>query len=132
MSAEVVVRAAVIAALRSDEELMGGLNGVFDGTPVRASVPYAVVGECLASDWGAKGLDGRELRLAISLHDAGEGPGRLAVLLGRVEPVVEAVDAGDAGWRVVGVRLVRSRVFKAREKDGWQAVVDYRLRVVRA
>lgn len=131
MSAEVVVRGAVIAALRGDEELMGGLNGVFDGAPVRASVPYAVVGECLASEWGAKGLDGRELRLTIGLHDAGEGPGRLAVLLGRVEPVVETVEAGDAGWRVVGVRLVRSRVFKVRDKDGWQAVVDYRLRVVR-
>jgi hypothetical protein len=130
MSAEVTVRAAVIAALREDTVLMDGLNGLFDGQPVRASVPYAVVGECLASEWGAKGLDGRELRLSISLHDAGETPGRLAVLLGRIEPVVQAADGGE-GWRIVGVRLIRSRLVKARDRDGWQAVVDYRLRVVR-
>ncbi len=130
MSAEVTVRAAVIAALRADTTLMNGLNGLFDGQPVRANVPYAVVGECLASDWGGKGLDGRELRLSISLHDAGETPGRLAVLLGRIEPVVQAAD-GSEGWRIVGVRLIRSRVVKARDKDGWQAVVDYRMRVVR-
>lgn len=130
MSAEVTVRAAIVAALRADTTLMNGLNGLFDGQPVRASVPYAVVGECLASDWGGKGLDGRELRLSISLHDAGETPGRLAVLLGRIEPVVQAAD-GDEGWRIVGARLIRSRVMKARDKDGWQAVVDYRMRVVR-
>lgn len=130
MSAEVTVRAAVIAGLRADTTLMNGLNGLFDGQPVRASVPYAVVGECLASDWGGKGLDGRELRLSISLHDAGETPGRLAVLLGRIEPVVQAADGGE-GWRIVGARLIRSRVVKARDKDGWQAVVDYRMRVVR-
>lgn len=130
MSAEVTVRAAIVAALRADTTLMNGLNGLFDGQPVRASVPYAVVGECLASDWGGKGLDGRELRLSISLHDAGETPGRLAVLLGRIEPVVQAAD-GSEGWRIVGVRLIRSRVVKARDKDGWQAVVDYRMRVVR-
>lgn len=130
MSAEVTVRAAIVAALRADTTLMNGLNGLFDGQPVRASVPYAVVGECLASDWGGKGLDGRELRLSISLHDAGETPGRLAVLLGRIEPVVQAAD-GSEGWRIVGVRLIRSRVVKARDKDGWQAVVDYQMRVVR-
>lgn len=130
MSAEVTVRAAVIAALRGDAALMGGLNGLFDGQPVRASTPYAVVGECIAGDWGAKGVDGRELRLSISLHDAGETPGRLAALLTRIDPVVQAADASGEGWRIIGARLVRSRLAKAGKGDGWQAVVDYRLRVV--
>ena len=130
MSAEVVVRAAVIAALDADVELMSGLNGLFDGQPVRASVPYAVVGECIASEWGAKDVDGRALRLTISLHDAGETPGRLAVLLARVGGVMQLLEDAE-GWRVVGVRLIRSRVVKGREKDAWQAVVDYRVRVVR-
>lgn len=130
MSAEVTVRGAVIAALNADAELMSGLNGLFDGQPVRASVPYAVVGECLASEWGAKDLDGRELRLTIGLHDAGETPGRLAGSLGGVDRVMQALEVVE-GWQIVGVRLIRSRVVKGREKDGWQAVVDYRLRVVR-
>ena len=130
MSAEVTVRAAIVAALGGDAALMSGLNGLFDGQPVRASVPYAVVGECIGSDWGAKDLDGRELRLTISLHDAGETPGRLAVLLARVGGVMQLLEDAE-GWRVVGVRLIRSRVVKGRDKDAWQAVVDYRVRVVR-
>ena len=130
MSAEVTVRAAVIAALKEDAAVMGGLNGLFDGQPVRASVPYAVVGDCIASDWGAKDVDGRELRLTIGLHDAGETPGRLAALLERIDAVMQLLEFAE-GWRIVGVRLIRSRVVKGREKDTWQAVVDYRVRVVR-
>ncbi|CAD7334519.1 DUF3168 domain-containing protein [Sphingomonadales bacterium 56] len=130
MSAEVMVRAAVIAALKGDAALMGGFNGLFDGQPVRASVPYAVVGECIASDWGAKDVDGRELRLTIGLHDAGETPGRLAALLERINAVMQLLEFAEA-WRIVGVRLIRSRVVKGRDKDTWQAVVDYRVRVVR-
>lgn len=130
MNAEVVVRAAVVAALRGDAALMAGLNGLFDGAPVRASVPYGVVGECVAADWGAKDVEGRELVLTLSLFDAGETPGRLAVLLGRVDPVLRAVEGGE-GWRVVNVRLARSRVARTGTRDGWQALVDYRFRVVR-
>ena len=124
------MRAAVIAALTEDAAVMGGLNGLFDGQPVRASVPYAVVGECIASDWGAKDVDGRELRLTIGLHDAGETPGRLAALLERIDAVMQLLEFAE-GWRIVGVRLIRSRVVKGREKDGWKAVVDYQVRVVR-
>ena len=130
MSADVKVRAAVIAALKEDAALMGSLNGLFDGQPVRASVPYAVVGECIASDWGAKGVDGRELRLTIGLHDAGETPGRLAVPLERIDAVMQLLELAD-GWRIVGARLIRSRVVKGRDKDAWQAVVAFRLRVIR-
>lgn len=131
MSAEVRVRDAVIVALKEDAALMSLLNGLFDGQPTRASVPYAVVGECIASDWGAKDVDGRELRLSFSLHDAGDSPGRLAGALARIDPAVQAADASADGWRIVSVRLIRSRLMRnARDGDGWQAVVDYRLRVV--
>ncbi|HJT39452.1 MAG TPA: DUF3168 domain-containing protein [Sphingobium sp.] len=132
MSAEVAVRAAVIAALREDGALMAALNGLFDGEPVRASVPYGIVGECIASDWGAKDVDGREVRLTIGLHDAGETPGRMAAMLARIDPAVQAADASGEGWRIVSARPVRSRLARAgrREEMGWQAVVDYRLRVV--
>lgn len=130
MSAEVAVREAVIAALKGDAALMGGLNGLFDGQPVRASVPYAVVGECIATDWGAKELEGRELRLAVNLHDAGEAPTRLAALSARVDAAIAGADAATQGWRIVTARLVRSRLVKGAGRDGWQAVADYRLRVV--
>ena len=128
MSAEVTVRAAVIAALRSDPPLMGAINALFDGEPKRASAPCAVVGECIAADWGAKDVDGRELRLTIGVRDAGDGPARLGTLIGRIDPAMQAADASGEGWRIVSARLIRSRMTQA--PDGWRAVVDYRLRVV--
>lgn len=131
MSAEVAVRAAVIDALRADSALMDGLNGLFDGEPGRASLPYGVVGECIGADWGGKDVAGRELRLTIGLHDGGETPGRLAGMIARIDPVLAGVAVRE-GWRIVTARLVRSRVARAaRQGGGWTAVVDYRVRAVR-
>lgn len=131
MSAEVAVRGAVIAALKGDAALMAGLNGLFDGAPVRTSAPYAVVGDCIGGDWGGKDVEGRELRLTISLVEAGETPARLGGLIARIDPAVQATGVAE-GWRIVTARLVRSRVARTGAREGgWQAVVDYRLRVVR-
>ena len=130
MSAEVAVRAAVVAALRGDAVLMAGLNGLFDGVPARASAPYGVVGDCIALDWGAKDVEGRELTMTVSLFDAGEAPSRLGGLLGRVDAVMRAVGPVE-GWQVIAARLLRSRMGRTAGRDGWQALVDYRVRVVR-
>ncbi|GAY20901.1 MULTISPECIES: DUF3168 domain-containing protein [Sphingobium] len=131
MSAEVAVRGAVVAALRGDAVLMAGVNGLFDGAPGRASAPYGVVGDCIALDWGAKDVEGRELTVAVSLFDVGEAPARLGGLLERVDAAMRALGPVE-GWRVVGARLVRSRVTRTAARDGWQALADYRVRVVRA
>ncbi|WHO40503.1 DUF3168 domain-containing protein [Sphingobium sp. AP49] len=133
MSAEMVVRGAVIAALKADAGLMDRVNGLYDGMPVRATSPYAVVGECLGSDWSAKDIEGRELRLTISLRDAAETTGRLADMLARIEPAIRSVAGAVDGWRIVTASLLRSRVARvdARGETGWQALVDYRIRAVR-
>ena len=104
---------------------------LFDGEPVRASLPYGVVGDCIGADWGGKDVAGRELRLTIGLHDGGETPGRLAGMIARIDPVLAGVAVRE-GWRIVTARLVRSRVARAaRQGGGWTAVVDYRVRAVR-
>jgi len=132
MDVELKARDAVIAAFGSDGDLVGRVNAVFDGAPARATPPYVVVGECQGSDWGAKELAGRELRLSVSLHDAGEATGRLAQMMARVDPVLQGLSHLGDGWRVVSARLLRSRLTRQpRGLAGWQAAIDYRLRVVR-
>lgn len=131
MSAEVAVRAAVIAALRSDGALTGGLNGVHDGDSGRCALPYAVVGEAIGADWGGKDLAGREVRLTISLFETAAE--RLGPRIARVEAVLGAVPPHE-GWRIVSARLARSRVARIDRQSpggGWQAVLDYRLRAVK-
>ncbi len=131
MSAEVIMRAAVFAALRADAALMAQVNALFDGEPARASAPHVVVGECIGADWGGKDVSAREVRLNIALVDSGETPERLAGMMARVDAVLGAVPVRE-GWRIVTARLVRSRVARVSRQpgSGWQAVVDYRLRGV--
>lgn len=132
MSAEVAARAAVIAALKADGALMDGLNGLFDGEPGRASVPYAYVDACIGADWGGKAMDGREVRLSLALRVGDEAAARLGGMIGRVDAAVAGLGVQD-GWRIVTARLARSRVARDEGKSpvGWRAVIDYRLRMVR-
>ncbi len=130
MSAEVAVRAAVIAALKGDGALTAGLNGVYDGDPGRCALPYAVVGEAIGADWGGKDVAGREVRLTISLFETVAE--RLGPRMARVEAVL-AMTPPHEGWRIVTARLARSRVARIDRQSpggGWQAAIDYRLRAV--
>lgn len=127
MSAEMAVRAGVLTALQGDAALAALLNGVWDGVPVKASAPFAVVGECLGSDWGTKDRPGREVRVTLTVQDRREGGGGLAEMLALADAAVKRVVV--PGYEVGTVALLRSRVVRGRE-DGWRAVVDYRVRVL--
>lgn len=127
--AESAVRGAMVAALRADPALTAALNGVFDGPAVRASPPFAEVGEALAVDWGTKDARGRELRLAVSIRDLAERPARLTTLVDAAERAVEGIARDLPGWRVASVAFLRSRI--AGEAPGaWLAVIEYRVRVL--
>jgi hypothetical protein len=134
MSAEWAVRAAMLAALNGNAALGSLLNGIYDGPPVKASAPYALIGDGIGSDWGTKDADGCEVRITLSLFDKMETPARLAQIMGRADAVVRGlhgpVDGGAEGWRIVGVALIRSRTARAADQ-GWSSVIDYRMRVLR-
>lgn len=133
MSAELAIRAAMLAALKGDAALMAVLNGAYDGmpegAPVRLSAPYAVVGESLASDWGTKDGDGREVRIGLTLADRGDTSERLAQMLERADAVVRGMAGPVAGWSV-NIAFLRSRVIRARDQE-WRAMLDYRVRMLR-
>ncbi|HEX7781780.1 MAG TPA: DUF3168 domain-containing protein [Sphingobium sp.] len=129
MSAELAVRAAMLAALAGDGALGALLNGVYDGTPVKATPPSAVVGECIGSDWGVKDADGREVRVSLSLFDVQETPGRLAEMMVLADGAVRGMSGLVDGWRIAGVVFLRSRTAKGRDR-GWSCVMDYRVRVL--
>jgi hypothetical protein len=128
MTASASLQAAAIAALREAPGLSGG---VYDGPPLQAAFPYAVV-ECgPESEWGHKTGAGRELRLAVLLRDKGERPARLYASTGAAETALEAFAAiaEPEGWQLVTLRPVRSRT--VREPGGtWLGVIEYRARML--
>jgi hypothetical protein len=88
--------------------------------------------ECGAeTDWGHKSGRGRELRLAVTLRDAGERSDRALAFAEVAEATIEAGLAVD-GWRLVTLMLVRRRtVAEGRGgRAGWAVTIDYRARML--
>ena len=124
-SAESVVQAAVLVALRG----IAGLNGVYVAPPVKATPAYAELGDLLSGDWSVKDRAGRELRLAVTLRDAGETPERVQALANAVGEVIEGLPRDLTGWRVASITLVRSRT-SGGPPGRWTAAIEYRVRVL--
>jgi hypothetical protein len=121
-----VLAEAVIAALRTLE----GLNGVYDGPPLSAAFPYAVVAAGPESDWSHKSGEGRELRLSIQVYDKGERAGRLRALVAEIEAVVMQTGPELAGWRLVTLIFVREAMLRS-TGAAWTESVDYRARLLK-
>jgi len=121
---------ALAAAARAALASVKGLNGVFDGLPVKASLPYAVIETGPESDWSWKSGEGREIRLSIALRDAGERPARLRVLMAEAETALLGLSGVSAGWRIVNTVLVRVRTAQKRAGE-WSGTVEVRVRMER-
>lgn len=129
MSALTVLHDAMLAALRQSPGFGGVLNGVFVGPAVKATTPYAELGELLVGDWGAKDLRGYELRPIILIRDATDTPARLHDLIAAADAAMAALPRDLAGWRIASLVLVRQRI--ARIGAGlWEASADYRVRMI--
>jgi hypothetical protein len=124
MTAGAELQAAVISALDG----VAGLGRVYDGPPVQAAVPYAVVEPGAEADWGHKSGAGREVRLAVTIRDEGERPARLRRLMGEAEAALAGL-AAVAGWQLVTMRFLSSRVAKDRQ-GGWIGLVEFRARLL--
>jgi hypothetical protein len=126
MSAELAVRAAVLAALREEDGLRTALNGIYDGTPVQASPPHVVLGEMHASDWGMKDRVGRDVRLQLLLFDLRENPAAMAEAMALIDATLRRV--AMPGWQVGSVAMLQCRTSPERQ-GGWRATMDYRVRI---
>lgn len=124
MSAGEALLAAALDALAG----VPGL-GAYDGSPIQAVSPYAVVEIGPEADWGHKSGAGRELRMATILRDEGERPGRLRQLMAACEAALLGVPAELDGWRVASLALVRSRTSRERN-GGWIGLVEIRARML--
>ncbi|WP_277981956.1 tail completion protein gp17 [Sphingomonas phyllosphaerae] len=124
-SASEALRAAALAALRDI-----AVTRVFDGTAPRAAVPYALLRELAATDWGSKTHDGRELRLGVTIRDEGESGARAERLAAAAEAALLALPPLAGAWQVVSVAPVRLALV-AEAPARWTALVDVRVRMLR-
>jgi hypothetical protein len=129
MTAIEALNEAMLSALSNAADFGGVLNGVFAGPAVKATMPYAELGELLVGDWGAKDLRGFELRPVILIRDATDTPARLHALVAAADAAMAALPRDLGGWRIASLVLVRQRVARAGPGQ-WEASADYRVRMI--
>lgn len=130
MSAEIVLRDALLAALRDHAALADAVNAIDAAPAVRATVPYVELGAIASRDWSTKTEPGRELRFSISVFDQDERAERLATLMAEAEAAIAALPRDLSGWRVASCAFLRGRV--DRSGNPWRGILDYRVRVLAA
>lgn len=130
MIAQEATKVALIAALEGHAPLAGALNGIYATPPVRATPPYLVVGEVLAADWSTKTEAGRELRLAVTIHEEAGRAERFDGLMAGAEAAIAAMDRDPPGWRIASLVFLRARV--VRGEGPWAGLIEYRARLLAA
>lgn len=125
-SATGVLVPALIAVLRD----VPGLSQVSDGAPLQAGDAAAVVEAGPETDWGFKGGEGSEVRLAIVVTCGGETPGRARRLGEKIRAAAATVAADIGEWKLVSMVMLRSRVVREAGPK-WSAVMEYRARMIR-
>ena len=127
MSADEVVRAALIEALSAD--------AAFDGVaglglePTAGSMPQVDVAWPLVSDWGTKSETGRELRTLVILRVAKGQRARMPAMVEAAEAAGVSFSGVIDGWAVGSAVLMRTQISDAR--DGVRtARIEHRVRVL--
>ena len=117
---------AALTALRA----VDGLNGCYDGPPLSAACPYAIVETGPESDWSHKSGEGRELRLSILVRDKGERPARLRGIMTALETATATIGPDLAGWRLVNLVFLRGSMLRSADA-AWTAAIEYRARLLK-
>ena len=129
-SALEAVQQQLVARLNAHAALTGLVSGIYDGPPPRAEFPYIALATGASLDWSHKGGVGRELSLALTVHDDGETAARLHRLMALVEEALELVLDESPGWQIVTFDFRRTRIFRSAVSP-WSGLVEYRARVLR-
>lgn len=129
MVGEMGFRAALIAYLANHSTLLSIVNGVFEQASDRLTAPYIAIADSVSSDWSVKGRQGRELRIALAVHDEGDDAARLMQICALVEQHLSDMPTGQPGFDLVALQFLRART--RRGEDGrWQALLEYRARIL--
>lgn len=129
-SALEAVQQQLVARLNTHTELTGLVSGIFDGPPPRADFPYIALATGASLDWSHKGGVGRELSLALTIHDDGDTAARLHRVMALVEDALESGLADPAGWQIVTFDFRRTRIVRSAVSP-WSGLIEYRTRVLK-
>ncbi len=129
-SALEAVQRELVAAMNAHQPLLDTINGIHDGPPPRTRFPYIALATGASLDWSFKGGTGRELSLALTVHDDGDSAARLHRVMALVEAALESGLSDPDGWQIVTFDFRRSRILR-NAVSPWSGLVEYRARVLK-
>ncbi len=124
------VQRELVAAMNAHQPLLDAINGIYDGPPPRAHFPYIALATGASLDWSYKGGVGRELSLALTVHDDGDSAARLHRVMALIEAALDSGLADPDGWQIVTFDFRRSRILR-NAVSPWSGLVEYRARVLK-
>lgn len=126
---EIPLRAALVAWLAADPALSGQLNAVAEEAPSRAALPWLALAASASTDWSAKEVPGREVRIALELHCRGDTPGATADLIAAIEARIVSLPPAQGTFQVVNTTFLRARA-EQRAANTRAVLLEYRFRVL--
>lgn len=126
---EIALRALLIEWLRADPVLSGQLNAIVEEAPSRAALPWLAIAASASSDWSAKDIAGREVRIGFELHCRGDRPDTAASLVAAIEARIAALGPIQTGMRMVMATFLRARA-EQRGANTRAILIEYRFRVM--
>lgn len=124
------VQQSLVAALNAHQPLLDEISGIYDGSPPRARFPYIALATGASLDWSFKGGVGRELSLALTVHDDGDTAVRLHRVMALVEEALASGLVDPSGWQIVTFSFRRTRILR-RAISPWSGLIEYRARVLK-
>ena len=128
-SALEAVQRILVATLAAYQPLDDLVSGIYDGPPPRAVFPYIALATGASLDWSHKNGTGRELSLALTVHDDGETAARLHRVMALVEEAMAVGLADPDDWQIVTFDFRRTRILRSAVSP-WSGLLEYRARVL--
>ncbi len=128
---ETRLRNVLIQWLKSDPALGAALNDVAEEAPSRAQLPWLGLAASASTDWSTKQRKGREVRIALELHNLGEEPDETANLVAAIESRIEMLPSAQDGFQIVTTAFLRARA-EQRPQNRRAVLLEYRFRLLEA
>ena len=125
------LRAALLAWLTADPALAAQLNAIAEEAPSRTALPWLAIAASASTDFSAKQVTGREVRIALELHCRGDQPGSAAALTAAIEARIASLPPTQSGFQVVSFSFLRARA-EQRATNTRAVLIEYRFRLLAA
>lgn len=108
---------------RLDTEI---LPPVYDHVPAEAPFPFVVVGDAVASEWGAGDLGGEQHALSVHIWSRYQGRMEMKLLMGNIKAALDGAALALSGHHLVDLRFVFADEFPDADGISRHGLVRFR------